>query len=86
MKKTENTWYNQDKSLRSAGDLIAGGGTAGAFMTLLYVIIGVVVWGLIGYGLDHLLKTSWIVWAGALVGAFGGIYLVFLHMRQSHHK
>lgn len=86
LKENKDTWYSQDKKLRSTGELVAGGGTAGAFMTLLYVIIGIAVWGLVGYGLDHLLGTSWIRWVGVLLGAFGGVYLVFLHMRQSHQK
>lgn len=41
MGNTDDKWYKQDKQLRSAGDLVAGGGTAGAFMTLLYVMIGI---------------------------------------------
>jgi len=41
---------------------------------------------LVGYGLDHLLGVSWIRWVGVLIGAFGGVYLVFLHMRQTHQK
>lgn len=83
MAKADEKWYRQNKQLRSAGDLVAGGGTAGAVMTLLYVMIGIGIWSLVGYGLDHLLDTTWIVWAGAAIGAFGGIYLVFIHMQQS---
>lgn len=83
MAKADGKWYQQDKQLRSAGDLVAGGGTAGAVMTLLYVMIGIGIWSLVGYGLDHLLGTTWIVWAGAAIGAFGGIYLVFIHLQQS---
>ncbi|WP_237187982.1 hypothetical protein [Rothia nasimurium] len=81
--KTDEKWYRQDKQLRSAGDLVAGGGVAGACMTLLYVMIGIGIWSLIGYGLDHLLNTTWLVWAGAAVGAFGGMYLVYIHMQRS---
>lgn len=83
MAKADDKWYRQNKQLRSAGELVAGGGTAGAVMTLLYVMIGIGIWSLVGYGLDHLLDTTWIVWAGAAIGAFGGIYLVFIHMQQS---
>lgn len=83
MAKADEKWYQQNKQLRTAGDLVAGGGTAGAVMTLLYVMIGIGIWSLVGYGLDHLLGTTWIVWAGVAVGAFGGIYLVFIHMQQS---
>lgn len=84
MSQPNNKWYRQDKQLRSAGDLVAGGGTAGAFMTLLYVIIGIGIWSLVGYGLDHLLDTSWLVWLGGAVGAFGGIYLVYIHLTQAN--
>lgn len=52
-------------------------------MTILYVIIGIAFWSLVGYGLDRLFGTSWIVWIGALIGAFGGFYLVYYHMRNS---
>ncbi|MFW0168839.1 hypothetical protein [Rothia sp. P4278] len=83
MANADEKWYQQNKQLRSAGELVTGGGTAGAVMTLLYVMIGIGIWSLVGYGLDHLLGTSWIVWAGAAIGAFGGIYLVFIHMQQS---
>lgn len=82
MGSTDDKWYKQDKQLRSAGDLVAGGGTSGALMTLLYVMIGIGIWSLVGYGLDHLLGTTWLAWVGGFVGAFGGIYLVFIHMQQ----
>lgn len=83
MGKADQKWYRQDKQLRTAGQLVAGGGTAGAFMTLLYVLIGIGIWSLVGYGLDHLFQTQWLVWAGGVLGACGGIYLVFIHM---HHR
>lgn len=67
--------------LRSAGDLVNAGGLSGAIMVLLYVVIGIVFWSLVGYGLDRLLGTQWIVWLGAGIGAFAGFYLVYLHMR-----
>ena len=51
-------------------------------MTILYLLIGAAVWGLIGFGLDSLLGTSWIVWVGVLVGVCGGLYLVYIHMSQ----
>jgi ATP synthase protein I len=68
--------------LRSAGELVSQGGLAGAMMTLLYIAIGLAFWSLIGYGVDRLLGTRWIVWLGAGIGAFAGFYLVYLHMRQ----
>lgn len=83
MGEPKKKWWDGDKELRSAGDLVSGGGTAGAIMTILYVIIGIAFWSLVGYGLDRLFGTSWIVWIGALIGAFGGFYLVYYHMRNS---
>ena len=71
------------EDLRSAGDLVRQGGIAGAFMTLIYLVIGTGFWSLVGWGADHLLGTRWIVWLGAGVGACAGIYLVYLHMRPT---
>lgn len=68
--------------LRTAGELVQQGGIAGAMMTLLYLVIGIGFWSLVGWGLDQMLGTRWIVWLGAGIGAFAGIYLVYLHMRQ----
>lgn len=51
-----------------------------------YVIGGIVVWSLIGWGLDNLLKTHWLVLAGALVGIAGGIYLTMKHGLLTHTK
>ena len=53
---------------------------------LSYVIGGIVVWSLIGWGLDILLKTRWLVLAGALVGIVGGIYLTTKHGLLSRTK
>jgi len=44
-----------------------------------YIIGGIVVWSLIGWGLDYLWGTRWIVLAGALLGAAGGFYLSHMH-------
>ncbi|GAB3283939.1 hypothetical protein GCM10027449_27470 [Sinomonas notoginsengisoli] len=51
-----------------------------------YVIGGIVVWSLIGWGLDNLLKTRWLVLVGALVGIAGGIYLTMKHGLLTHRK
>lgn len=69
------------RELRTAGELVQGGGLPGAMMTLLYILIGIGFWSLVGWGLDHVLRTHWIVWVGAGIGACAGIYLVYLHMR-----
>ena len=75
-------WWNGSKELRTTGELVSGGGLAGAVMTILYVVIGMAIWSLVGYGLDRLLGTHWIVWIGVVVGAFGGFYLVYYHMKN----
>ncbi|MFW0155718.1 hypothetical protein ACN08X_06715 [Rothia sp. P6271] len=80
MSKAQNPWWRGDKKLRTTGELVAGGGIAGAIMTLLYVILGIAIWSLVGFVLDHFLGTRWLVFAGALVGASGGFYLVWYHM------
>lgn len=82
MTQQEKKWWDGDKQLRSAGELVSGGGLSGAVMTLLYVIIGIGVWSLVGYGLDRLFNTTWMAWAGAVIGAIGGFYLVYIHLHQ----
>ncbi|GAB3265753.1 hypothetical protein [Arthrobacter pigmenti] len=49
-----------------------------------YIIGGIIVWTLIGWGLDNLLGTRWIVLAGAILGAAGGFYLAFAHGLTRH--
>ncbi|MDR7082974.1 F0F1-type ATP synthase assembly protein I [Arthrobacter ginsengisoli] len=44
-----------------------------------YIVGGIMVWSLIGWGLDNLWGTRWIVLAGALLGAAGGFYLSHMH-------
>ena len=44
-----------------------------------YIIGGIIVWSLIGWGLDNLWGTRWIVLLGALLGAAGGFYLSHMH-------
>lgn len=83
MAETEKKWWDQDKKLRTTGELVSGGGLTGAVMSLLYVIIGITFWGLVGYGLDRLMGTAWLVWAGVLVGAFGSLYLVYHYTSKS---
>jgi ATP synthase protein I len=51
-----------------------------------YVVGGILVWSLIGWGLDNLLGTRWIVLAGALLGACGGFYLAFAQRRSHSQK
>ncbi|WP_428985774.1 AtpZ/AtpI family protein [Sinomonas terricola] len=53
-----------------------------------YIIGGIIVWSLIGWGLDTLLKTHWIVLVGALLGIAGGLYLAGKHglFTQQRHS
>ncbi len=44
-----------------------------------YIVGGILVWSLIGWGLDNLLETRWLVLAGGLLGAVGGFYLSHKH-------
>ncbi|MFJ6278421.1 hypothetical protein SAMN04488693_103187 [Arthrobacter subterraneus] len=44
-----------------------------------YIVGGIIVWSLIGWGLDNLLGMRWLVLAGGLLGAVGGFYLSYKH-------
>ncbi|MHA7153546.1 hypothetical protein [Arthrobacter sp. TMN-50] len=61
------------------------GGYNAGLAVFSYIIGGIVVWSLIGWGLDNLLGTRWLVLAGGLLGAAGGFYLSHMHnlTRQS---
>ena len=41
----EKKWWDGDKKLRTTGELVSDGGLSGAVMSILYLIIGVAVWG-----------------------------------------
>lgn len=47
-----------------------------------YIIGGILLWCLIGWGLDFLLQTAWIVFAAIPVGAVCGYYLARHHQRH----
>lgn len=68
--------------LRTAGELVESGGLSGGLTTLLYVVIGMGFWSLVGWGADRVLGTRWIVVLGACIGAASGIYVVYLHMQE----
>ncbi|HAP88831.1 MAG TPA: hypothetical protein DIT15_13470 [Arthrobacter bacterium] len=55
------------------------GGYNAGMAVFSYIIGGIIVWSLIGWGLDNLWGTRWIVLAGALLGALGGFYLSHMH-------
>jgi ATP synthase protein I len=62
-----------------------GGYTAG--MTVFsYIIGGILVWSLRGWGLDNLLDTRFLVLAGAFLGAAGGFYLSYMHNLTRNHS
>jgi ATP synthase protein I len=72
----------QRRGLRTAGELVEAGGLSGGLTTLLYVVIGMGFWSLVGWGADRVLGTRWIVILGACIGAASGIYVVYLHMQE----
>ena len=82
MAQSEKKWWQGEEELRSTGQLVAGGGLSGAVMSVIYLLIGTAFWAAIGFGLDWLLGTTWLVWAGGLLGASAGVYLVYVHMRS----
>jgi F0F1-type ATP synthase assembly protein I len=55
------------------------GGYNAGMAVFSYIIGGIIVWSLIGWGLDTLLKTSWFVLIGALLGIAGGLYIAGKH-------
>ena len=62
------------------------GGYNAGMAVFSYIIGGIIVWSLIGWGLDNLWGTRWIVLAGALLGAAGGFYLSHMHGLTSHRN
>lgn len=48
-----------------------------------YIIGGILLWGLIGWGLDFLLHTAWIVFAALPIGALCGYYLARHHQSMA---
>ena len=62
------------------------GGYNAGMAVFSYIIGGIIVWSLIGWGLDNLWGTRWIVLAGALLGAVGGFYLSHMHGLTSHRN
>jgi len=63
----------------------SNGGYNAGIAVFSYIIGGILVWSLIGWWLDNLLDTRWLVLAGAFLGAAGGFYLSHMHnlTRQS---
>ena len=63
----------------------SNGGYNAGIAVLSYMIGGIAVWSLIGWGLDNLLDTRWLVLAGAFLGAAGGFYLSHMHNLTRNH-
>jgi ATP synthase protein I len=59
------------------------GGYNAGMVVFSYIIGGILVWSLIGWGLDILLGTRWFVLAGAFVGLAGSFYLSFARRFRS---
>ncbi len=55
----------------------------GGKLDYTYIIGGILLWGLIGWGLDFLLHASWIVFAALPVGAVCGYFLARHHQRMA---
>ena len=72
----------------TAGDsaVRGDGGYNAGIAVFSYIIGGIIVWSLIGWGLDNLWGTRWLVLAGALLGAMGGFYLSHMHGLTSSRK
>ncbi|MCA4132180.1 hypothetical protein [Arthrobacter sp. M4] len=62
------------------------GGYNAGIAVFSYIIGGIIVWSLIGWGLDNLWGTRWLVLLGALLGAAGGFYLSHMHGLTSHQS
>ena len=56
---------------------------SGRRAVLQYVLAGIIALGLIGWSLDSLLGTRWILPAGIVLGAASGYYVAFAHRRAS---
>jgi ATP synthase protein I len=63
----------------------SNGGYNAGIAVFSYMIGGIAVWSLIGWGLDNLLDMRWLVLAGAFLGAAGGFYLSHMHNLTRNH-
>ena len=78
----ENQPAKSPKTTSGAPGVSADGSDGGynaGIAVFSYIVGGIIVWSLIGWGLDNLWGTRWIVLAGALLGAAGGFYLSHMH-------
>ena len=56
--------------------------TADPWLAFGYIVSGVFVYGLIGWGLDSWLGTSFLVAVGILLGAGFGLYMTFARFNR----
>lgn len=82
---TDQTPGRQDVTpggkLSTVGELVRGGGNRAAFGILVYLVIGIVFWSLVGFLLDYLVGTQWLVLVGAGLGLCAGVTLAYLHLQ-----
>lgn len=69
------------RSLSTVGELVEAGGNRGALGILAYLVIGTAFWSLVGFLLDYLVGTQWLVLLGAGVGLAAGVTLAYLHLQ-----
>ncbi|MHC8608295.1 hypothetical protein ACW4FP_11645 [Paenarthrobacter ureafaciens] len=82
LRKRKTSTENATSVSSDAGDPAEAsndGGYNAGIAVFSYIIGGIIVWSLIGWGLDNLWGTRWIVLLGALLGAAGGFYLSHMH-------
>jgi ATP synthase protein I len=81
--KNSGPGANGNSGSNSSAPGVSSDGTSGGYnagmAVFSYIIGGIIVWSLIGWGLDYVWGTRWIVLAGALLGAVGGFYLSHMH-------
>lgn len=71
----------EKSSLSTAGELVQAGGNRAALGIMTYLVIGTAFWGLIGFLLDYLVGTQWMVYAGAGLGLAAGLALSYLRLQ-----
>lgn len=71
----------QDDRLSTAGQLVQSGGNRAAVGILTYLVIGTAFWSLLGFLLDYLVGTQWLVYAGAGFGLAAGVTLSYLRLQ-----
>lgn len=71
----------QQESLSTVGELVQAGGNRAAVGILTYLVIGTAFWSLLGFVVDNLVGTQWMVYVGAGIGLVAGILLSYLRLQ-----